>query len=109
MHPELEFLDIGTESAGDGIWRISLKLHNKGIFATSPKIGEDNMWTRIMRISVELSNGQTILSGQKIQKVERLEGNQSTEFSWLITGKGSVKITAGALNTGSVTSIIELR
>ena len=67
------------------------------------------MWTRIMRISVEPSNGQTILSGQKIQKAERLEGNQSTEFSWLINGKGPVKITAGALNTGSVTSIIELR
>ena len=109
MHPELEFLDIETESVSNDIWRISLKLHNKGIFATSPKIGEDNMWTRIMRISVEPSDGQTILSGQKIQKAERLEGNQSKEFSWLINGKGSVKITAGALNTGSVTSIIELR
>ena len=67
------------------------------------------MWTRIMRISVEPSNGQTILSGQKIQKAERLEGDQSAEFSWLINGKGPVKITAGALNTGSVTSTIELR
>ena len=109
MHPELELLDIETESVGDGIWRISLKLHNKGIFATSPKIGEDNMWTRIMRISVEPSNGQSILSGQKIQKAERLEGNQSAEFSWLINGKGPVKVTAGALNTGSVTTVIELR
>ena len=58
MHPELELLDIETESAGENIWRISLKLHNKGIFATCPKIGEDNKWTRIMRISVEPSNGQ---------------------------------------------------
>jgi hypothetical protein len=109
LHPELEFLDIVTESAGDDIYRIILKLHNKGIFATCPKIGEENIWTRIMRISVEPSDGQTILSGQKIQKAERLEGNQSTEFSWLINGKGSVKITAGALNTGSVSSVIELR
>ena len=109
LHPELEFLDIVTESIGDDIYRITLKLHNKGIFATCPKIGEENIWTRIMRISVEPSHGQTILSGQKIQKAERLEGNQSTEFSWLINGKGSVKITAGALNTGSVSSVIELR
>jgi hypothetical protein len=109
MHPELEFLDIKAESAGEGIYRISLKLHNKGIFATCPKIGEENIWTRIMRISVELLNRQNILSGQKIQKVERLEGNQSAEFGWLISGKGSVRISAGALNTGSVTSIIELR
>jgi hypothetical protein len=109
MHPELEFLDINTESAGNAIFRITLKLHNKGIFATCPKIGEDNMWTRIMRISLEPSDGQTILSGQKIQKAERLEGNQSAEFSWLINGKGPVRITAGALNTGTVTSVVELR
>lgn len=109
MHPELELLDIKSENAGEGIWRISLKLHNKGIFATCPKIGEDNMWTRIMRISVEPSNGQSVISGPKVQKVERLEGNQSAEFSWLINGKGSVKITAGALNTGAVSSVIELR
>jgi hypothetical protein len=67
------------------------------------------MWTRIMRISAEPSTGQNIISGQKIRRVERLEGNQSAEFSWLISGKGSVKITAGALNTGTVASIIELR
>jgi hypothetical protein len=109
MHPELEFLDINTESAGDGIFRITLKIHNKGVFATCPKIGEENIWTRIMRISVEPADGQTILSGQKIQKAERLEGNQSAEFSWLINGKGPVKITAGALNTGTVTTVIELR
>lgn len=109
MHPELEFLDIETENTGDGINRISLQIHNKGIFATLPKIGEENMWTRIMRISVEPLNGQEILSGRKIQQVERLAGNQSAEFSWLLKGKGAVKISAGALNTGSVTSTIELR
>ncbi len=109
MHPELELLDIKTESAGEGIYRISLKVHNKGIFATCAKIGEDNMWTRIMRISLEPVKGQTILSGRKIQKVDRLEGDQSAEFSWLINGTGSVKVTAGALNTGTVSSIIELR
>ncbi|MBK7712240.1 MAG: peptidase [Bacteroidales bacterium] len=109
MHPELEFLDINVENQGEGIQRISLKLHNSGIFATSPKIGEENMWTRVMRITAETSDGQSIISGQKVQKVERLEGSQSAEFSWLISGKGSVKITAGALNTGSVSTTIELR
>jgi hypothetical protein len=41
--------------------------------------------------------------------VKRLEGDQFAEFSWLINGKGQVKIDAGALNTGTVTSIIELK
>jgi hypothetical protein len=109
MHPELEFLDLKSENAGENIFRISLKLHNKGIFATCAGIGENNIWTRIMRITVEPANGQTILSGKKVQQVERLEGNQSAEFSWLISGKGSLKITAGALNTGSVSAEVELR
>ncbi len=109
MHPELEILDLTAENAGEGISRISLKLHNKGIFATCAKTGEENMWTRVMRLSVDLSQGQSILSGQKVQQVPRLDGGQTADFSWLVNGKGALKITAGALNTGSVTATIELK
>jgi len=109
MHPELEFLDIKTENAGENIFRLTLKLHNKGIFATCAAVGERNTWTRVMRMSIEPSKGQSFISGEKVQRVSRLEGNASEEFSWLINGKGSVKITAGALNTGTVTATIELK
>ena len=109
MHPELEILDLETEKAGDDIFRISLKVHNAGMFATCARIGEDNIWTRIMRISLNPSKEQQIISGLRVQKIERLEGNQSAEFSWLVRGKGRVLITAGALNTGTVTSEADLR
>jgi hypothetical protein len=109
MHPELEFLDIKTESAGENIFRITLNLHNRGIFATCAEIGEDNSWTRIMRMSLETAKGQNILSGQKVQRIKRLEGGQSDEFTWLIYGNGSVKVTAGALNTGTITHTINLK
>ncbi|MFA5820286.1 MAG: hypothetical protein WC854_13545, partial [Bacteroidales bacterium] len=109
MHPELEFLDIKTENAGENIFRISLKLHNKGIFSTCAEIGKNNMWTRIMRISLEPVVGQSFLSGQKVQRIDPLEGDQSAEFNGLISGKGSVKVTAGALNTGIINTTIELK
>ena len=109
MHPELEFLDIKTENAGANIFRISLKLHNKGIFATCAEAGRNNMWTRIMRITLEPGTGQSILSGEKVQRVDRLEGDATAEFSWLINGKGSLRITAGALNTGTINTTIELK
>jgi len=109
MHPELEFLDIKTENAGQDIFRVSLKLHNKGIFSTCAEIGRNNMWTRIMRISLEPGADQSFLSGQKVQRIDPLDGDQSAEFSWLINGKGSVKITAGAVNTGLITSTIDLK
>jgi hypothetical protein len=109
MHPELEFLDIKTENAGDNIFRVSLKLHNKGVFATCAEAGDNNMWTRILRITFETSKGQSFLSGQKVLRVRRLEGDQSEEYSWLINGKGPVNIIAGALNTGTVKTTIELK
>ena len=109
MHPELEFLDITTENAGENVYRITLKLHNKGIFATCAEAGDFNSWTRIMRMTLAPAKGQSILSGQKVQRITRLEGDQSAEFSWLIMGKGQLKITAGAVNTGTATANIELK
>ncbi len=109
MHPELEFLDTRIENAGENIYRLSLKVHNRGIFATCAESGEENRWTRIMRIILEPAKGQAFLSGQKIQRIRRLEGDSSAEFSWLISGKGSVTITAGALNTGTITTSLELK
>jgi len=109
MHPELEFLDLNVENKGDNIFRLSLKVHNTGIFATCTEAGEFNMWTRIMRISLGTANGQKFLSGQKVQRIPRLEGDKSTDFSWLISGKGSVKIIAGAVNTGQISTSVELK
>jgi len=109
MHPELEYLDQKIESAGDNIYRLTLKVHNKGIFATMAEVGLSNQWTRLMRITVEPGKGQTLISGQKIQRIPRLDGGGSTEFSWLISGKGTVSVTAGAVNTGIIKTTAELK
>jgi hypothetical protein len=109
MHPDLEFLDVIVENKGDEIFRLTLKVHNKGVFATCAEAGENNMWTRIMRISLDIAKNQKFLSGQKVQRIQRLEGGESAEFSWLISGKGSLKVTAGAVNTGIITTSAELK
>ena len=109
MHPELEFLDITTENAGSNIFRLTLKVHNKGLFATNTEAGEPNIWTRVMRLSLEPSAGQKILSGHKVQRIDRLTGDESAEFSWLISGKGKVGISAGAANTGQISTSVELK
>jgi len=109
MHPELEFLDVKTENAGENIFRLSLKVHNKGVFATTAEIGEPNIWTRVMRLTLEPSKGQTILSGLKVQRIQRLQGDESTEFSWLLSGKGRTGISAGAANVGLVSTSVEFK
>jgi hypothetical protein len=109
MHPELEFLDLDVENKGDGIYSITLKIHNKGIFATCAEAGENNMWTRLMRLSLETAGNQKLLSGLKVQRIQRLEGEKSAEFTWLLSGRGIVKITAGAVNTGIISTSIDLK
>jgi len=109
MHPELEFLDIKTVNTGENIFRVTLKVHNKGVFATCSEIGDMNSFTRIMRLSFEPGNNISILSGLKVQRIFRLLGDQTVEYSWLVNGKGSVKVTAGALNVGTISTTIDLK
>ncbi len=109
MHPELEFLDIKAENAGGNIFRVSLKVHNKGVFATCTEAGDSNVWTRIMRIELNPGKEQDILSGIKNQRIQRLQGDETAEFSWLVSGKGAVKIRAGSANTGIISTSVDLR
>ena len=109
MHPELEFIDQKIESLGENIFRVTVKVHNRGQFATCAEIGDRNQFTRIMRVTFIPAQGQSFLSGQKVQRIQRLEGDKSAEFSWLVSGKGTVKLTAGALNVGTINTSIELK
>ena len=109
MHPELEFLDVKSESLGDNVFRVSLKVHNKGVFATCTEAGQNNLWTRYMQIRFEPQGTQKFLSGDKVQRINRLEGGASSEFNWLINGRGTIRITAGAANTGTITTTLELK
>lgn len=109
MHPELEFLDIKSENAGDNIFRLSLKVHNKGLFATCAETGDASIWTRTMRIVITPAKNQTILSGLKTQRITRLQGGETAEFSWLISGRGSTGVSAGAANTGIISTSVDLR
>ena len=110
IHKTVDCLPIQlTENKGEKIYRVSLKVHNKGLFATCTEAAQNNMFVRLMRISLEMGKGQSLLSGQKVQRIPRLTGNGTAEYSWLIMGKGIINISAGAVNTGFVKTAIELK
>lgn len=67
------------------------------------------MWTKIMRIVLTPAKNQTIVSGLKTQRIPRLQGDDTAEFSWLISGKGNAAISAGAANTGFISTTVDLR
>lgn len=109
LHPDLEFIDLKTEKAGGDIFRITALVHNKGVFATCTEAGDSNLWTRIMRIEIVPEKDQTLVSGQRIQRIRRLQGDETAEFSWLIGGSGTVQIKAGAVNTGTINTSVSLK
>lgn len=108
-HPELEFTETRAEDMGENIYRLTIRIHNRGVFATCAEAGQNNIFTRLMRLSLEISKGQSLLSGQSVQRIPRIVGDGVQEFSWLISGKGTVRINAGAVNTGFINTSVELK
>ncbi len=108
-HPDVELVDVKVEKVEKDIYRISAKLHNKGVFATINELGARNSWVRMMTVELTSQGSLTLLSGQKRAITERLRGDESREFTWLVLGKGEVNITAGAVNCGFDKATLELK
>ncbi|MBS0011375.1 MAG: hypothetical protein KFF49_08185, partial [Bacteroidales bacterium] len=100
MHPDLELLDLKTEKLERNLHRVTVTLHNKGLFATSSELGEDVKWVRKIRVQIKSGSGFRLLSGKEIDISNRLRADESREYSWLINGSGEFTISAGAVNCG---------
>ncbi len=109
MHPEIEIKDLLIENTGGDIFRVTLKVHNKGHFATMAEIGAPNRFVRQPRVALTIDSKQTVITGTKVQSMRRLEGNGSVEYSWLIRGKGTISVKAGDVNCGTATVKAELK
>jgi len=109
MHPSLELLDLNVEKLDNNIFRITVKVHNKGVFSTSSKLGEAIKWVRKMRIELKSDNEFSLLSGRAIESFARLNGDETREKSWLVMGKGKYSIIAGAVNSGTAEISFELK
>ncbi len=109
MLPELEFLDVKTEDEGENIFRLTLKVHNKGIFGNKYR----SRRTKYLDKDNETGNGafRRTNHSQRIKGSEDSEasGDETAEFSWLISGRGRVSISAGSANVGQITTSIDLR
>ena len=56
-----------------------------------------------MKTTIELGKNQTLVSGKKMTFGTALKAGETVEFSWLIAGSGSVKITSGCQTAGEQT------
>ena len=100
MKPKIDIININTEPAGKDLTRLSIDIYNKGLFSTTTGIGERTRWVRKVKVELKTTNSQTIITGKNIQLLGNIQSDNSEKISWLIKGKGDVKIIAGAPNTG---------
>lgn len=101
MQSSLKLINLKTESVGKGLTRVTVDLYNEGTLPTHSVMGQRSRWLRRVKVSLQLGNGQEVVSGRPIQLIPRIGGDSAQTLTWLIKGKGSLEIEAGAAHTGT--------
>lgn len=109
MQPNISIENIITEKVDNGLTRVTLNIHNKGLIPTHTEMGKRSRWLRRIKVDLKLNSNQEVVSGKKIQLINSIDGDSSEELTWLIKGKGSVIIEAGAAHTGTDSTTINLK
>ena len=100
-----------VEELSKNLYRITVHITNDGFLPTNSDMGVKVQWARKVKVDVDVSEGQAIQSGRKMQLVDSIPGSGGDqEFSWIISGKkGTVKITAGTPMAGFDSKVIDLK
>lgn len=107
--PELVHTHVKQESLGNGVHRISLKLHNQGQLPTNTELGNRIRWNQKLITEITLSNGQQLLSGRKVQLENAVGAGESVEYSWLVSGRGEVQVETKSATIATQTSRLSLK
>ncbi len=103
MKADLVFENIQLEDAGRNLTRITLDLHNRGSLPTSTELGTRTKWVRPVNVELTADDEMQILSGRPKFQIDRLMGGESQQITWLISGSGSVSLSAGNPSAGFAT------
>lgn len=109
LQASVELVNLKTEEVGKGLTRVTVDLYNPGVLPTHSQMGTRSKWMQRIKIELGLGNGQEIISGRKIQMISNIKGDDSQTLTWLIKGKGSFEITAGAAHTGKDKITVNLK
>lgn len=107
--PDVQILNIKTESVSAGLTRVTVQVTNKGLLPTGSEIGDRVRWVQKVRTEVKTSSSQTIISGKKVNLRGAMSAGESQEYSWLISGSGNITIEAGNAMTGTKTVSVALK
>tara|TARA_R110000796_G_scaffold252645_2_gene390255 strand:+ start:138032 stop:139651 length:1620 start_codon:yes stop_codon:yes gene_type:complete len=100
MQADVKLVNLKSEAVGKGMTRITVDVYNAGTLPTHTQMGTRSRWLRPIIVELKLGKDQEAISGRKIMTINNLDGDGSQQFTWLVKGKGSVQIEAGAPHAG---------
>jgi len=98
--PKIQVVNQKVESLSSGLNRVTVEVVNKGLLPTYAAIGDRVRFVKKMKTSLELAPGQTLISGKKMDLSKSLKPDEKVTYTWLIQGKGKVKVIAGCDTAG---------
>lgn len=111
MLPRLAVHEARSERLGDGVYRVTLELANRGTLPTATSLAGRLRNPRRVRVDVDLGEA-TLLAGERTQLLGPIDGGgRTTTITWTVAARAgtTLRITAGAPVAGSVSHSITLR
>ncbi|WP_205500731.1 M14 family metallopeptidase [Rufibacter psychrotolerans] len=107
--PQLRIGNIHLEKAGEGLTRIIAEVVNQGSLPTHAEIGDKTKWVQKVRVTLKLTNGQQVVSGNPVQLSNALAGGAKFQVSWVVKGNGYVQVEASSPTAGKQSKEVYLR
>ncbi|MEZ4903737.1 MAG: M14 family metallopeptidase [Spirosomataceae bacterium] len=107
--PEIQLVNVKTESLGNGLSRVTATVVNKGLMPTYAEIGDRIRFVQKMKTELKLGANQSIVSGKRLNLRAALGSDESEEYSWLISGTGKLTIEAGCPTAGTASTEVTLK
>jgi hypothetical protein len=101
FQPEIDVMNVKTESLSNGLTRVSVDVINKGALATHSKFADRNYFVKKIKVAVNPTSKQSLVGGKKIILINNMEPSTIQTFSWLIKGKGKLTIDVGCPTAGT--------
>ncbi len=100
LRPVIDIVRLEKETLGRDLHRVTAHIMNKGSFPTASQTGEILRWKQKTVIRTTLEDGQQMVSGKPVEVLGAIEGRSAVTRSWLIHGRGNVRIVVGAESSG---------
>jgi len=109
LQASVALINLKVEEVGKGLTRITVDLYNGGTLPTHSQMGARSKWLNRLKVTLKLGRGQEVVSGRPVQLINSVGGDNSQTLTWLVKGKGSLDIEAGAPHVGNDKLTVNLK